>query len=292
MRAVLDALLFPLLLTAGLVAIHLGLASGLSAEVVATSVALLMLALVAPLERLWPERAAFRRLDQPLRVLLGHFLLGAELGTVLGIVAALALGQVLATASRAAWGATPWPESWPWPVQLVFGLALADAAGYVQHRALHAHRSLWPFHAVHHAIGRLGFTETGRFHVVDFATATFLTYVPLIALGAPEVLLTWVAAATTVLGILQHANVRMRTAPLFDLLVCTPAVHWRHHARSGTAGNYATIFPLEDEALGTSRGGADRARVDIGADAPPPEGLRAQLFEPFRASLRALRASR
>lgn len=292
MRAVLDALLFPLLLTAGLVATQVGLARGLSGEVVTTGVAVLTLALVAPLERVWPERAAFRRLDQPLRVLVGHFLLGTELGTVLGIVAALALGQVLAAASRAAWGATPWPDAWPWPAQLVFGLALADAAGYVQHRALHAHRSLWPFHAVHHAVGRLGFTETGRFHVVDFATGTFLSYVPLIALGAPEPLLTWVAAATTVLGILQHANVRMRTAPLLDLLVCTPAVHWRHHARTGPAGNYATIFPLVDAALGTYRGGADRAQVDIGADTPPPEGLRAQLLEPFRASLRALRASR
>ncbi len=292
MRAVLDALLFPLLLAVGLVATHLGLAGGVSAEVVTTSVAVLTLALVAPLERLWPERVAFRPLDQPLRVLLGHFLLGAELGTALGIVAALVLGQVLAEASRAAWGVAPWPEAWPWPVQLVAGLALADAAGYVQHRALHAHRSLWPFHAVHHAVGRLGFTETGRFHVVDFATATFLSYVPLIALGAPEALLTWVAAVTTILGILQHANVRMRTAPLLDLLVCTPAVHWRHHARAEPAGNYATIFPLVDAVLGTYRGGADRERVDIGADAPPPDGLRAQLLEPFRAAARAFRASR
>ncbi len=292
MCAVLDALIFPLLLSAGLVATHLGLASGLSAEVVTTSVALLMLTLVIPLERLRPERAAFRRLDQPLRVLVGHFLLGAELGTVLGIVPALALGEFLAGLSRAAWDATPWPDTMPWPAQVVLGLALADAAGYVQHRALHARRSLWPFHAVHHAVARLGFTETGRFHLVDFATATFLSYLPLIALGAPEALLTWVAAATTVLGILQHANLRMRTAPLLDLLVCTPAVHWRHHARSDPAGNYATIFPLVDAALGTYRGGADRERVDIGADAPPPEGLRAQLLEPFRASWRALRASR
>jgi sterol desaturase/sphingolipid hydroxylase (fatty acid hydroxylase superfamily) len=282
--------MFPAVVALGALATHAGLMWGGSAEVVTVVVTVLSIVAVGLLERARPERVAFRTPDQPLRVEIGHFLLGVEVGSTLGLLAAQALGLVIARALAAGPdppGAVLWPTHWPLAAQILVALALGDLGSYVQHRAMHVFGRLWPFHAVHHALGRLSLLKAGTFSPVDIAALTIFTYLPLVALGASEVILTWVTTMAVVTGLLQHANLRQRTPRWLDAVVCTPAVHWQHHARARATseGNYAVTFSAIDRVFGTYLAPEPRATVEIGAEGEsPPVGLWAQIVEPFRRS--------
>lgn len=287
-----DFAMFPAVVALGALATHLGLMWGGSAEVVTVVVTVLSIVGVGLLERARPERAAFRTPDQPLRVEIGHFLLGVEVGSTLGLLAAQALGLAIARALGAGSdppGASLWPAHWPLAAQILAALALGDLGSYVQHRAMHVFGRLWPFHAVHHALGRLSLLKAGTFSPVDIAALTIFTYLPLVALGASEAILTWVTTMAVVTGLLQHANLRQRTPRWLDVIVCTPAVHWQHHARARAAseGNYAVTFSAIDRVFGTYLAPEPRASVEIGAEGEsPPSGLWAQIVEPFRRCVR------
>jgi sterol desaturase/sphingolipid hydroxylase (fatty acid hydroxylase superfamily) len=234
------------------------------------------------LQRVRPQQARARRRESVWGEL-GHVLAGAELGTIVGYGLGVAIGEVIARA----WGtASPWPTGGPLIAHVAVGLLVADAASYWQHRAVHRVGFLWRFHALHHQPRRLDVIKAGRFHAVDFATATAAAYLPLAALGAPTAVLAWVAIVNSVFGLLQHADVRMPTARWLDALLCTPAAHWRHHGRAtGDDGNYATVCMLVDRAFGTWVDTGGRRPVALGlADDPLPRGWLARIVAPFRAS--------
>ena len=282
--------MFPGVVALGALATHLGVAWGGSAEVVTVFVTVLSIVGVGLLERARPERAAFRVPDQPLRVEIGHFLIGVEVGSTLGLLAAQAVGLALSRTLFSGADAPLWPTHWPFPAQILAALALADLGSYVQHRTMHVSGRLWPFHAVHHALGRLSLLKGGTFSPVDIAALTIFTYLPLVVLGASEVVLTWVTTMAVVTGLLQHANLRQRTPRWLDGVVCTPAVHWQHHAfaRAASEGNYAVMFSAIDRVFGTYLTPEPRESITIGAEGEsPPTGLWAQLVEPFRRSFRS-----
>lgn len=288
----LDLAMFPGVVALGALATHAGLVWGGSAEVVTVVVTVLAIVGVALLERARPERLPFRTPDQPLRVEIGHFLVGVEVGSTLGLLAAQALGLAIARAldSSDAPGAGLWPIHWPLAAQILAALALGDLGSYVQHRAMHVFGRLWPFHAVHHALGRLSLLKAGTFSPVDIAALTIFTYLPLVALGASEAILTWVTTMAVVTGLLQHANLRQRTPRWLDAVVCTPAVHWQHHAfaRAASEGNYAVMFSAIDRVFGTYLPPEPRETIEIGAEGEsPPAGLWAQIIGPFRRSFRS-----
>lgn len=285
MAAAIDLATFPAILAIASWATFAGLSEGWRGEVVTTAVVAAVVVLAFVLERLRPERREFQQPDEPLRNDVGHFLAGAELGTVLGVgLSVLAFSRAGAWLAEAS-GRTPWPSTWPIGAQVVLGLLLADGVSYWQHRWMHHRARLWRFHALHHGIRRLCVLKAARFHVVDFASATLAVYAPLVLLGAGEAMMAWVATLTAVLGVMQHANVRMRSPRWLDAVVCTPSVHWQHHGRSvaDSDGNFGTVVMVYDRLLGTWIPPAPRPQVDVGADGVVvPRGLVAQLLAPFR----------
>jgi len=284
----LDWVMFPGVVVLGAAATHLGLSLGGGAAAVTVGVTALALAGIWLLERARPERPDFRTRDQPLRVEIGHFLLGVEVGSTAGLLAAQALGVFVARALGRGEDTPLWPVAWPLAAQIAAALALGDLGSYVQHHAMHVAERLWPFHAVHHALGRLSLLKAGTFSPVDIAALTVFTYLPLVALGASETLLTWVTTTAVVTGLLQHANLRQRTPRWLDAVICTPAVHWQHHAftRARSEGNYAVVFSFIDRVFGTYLAPEPRETLAIGAEgeAPPP-GFWAQMVAPFRRCL-------
>ena len=141
-----------------------------------------------------------------------------------------------------------WPGAWPLPLQVVLMCVLAEALSYWQHRLFHRVPFLWRFHALHHSGERLNMVRAGRFHFADIGPGAFFVFLPLVLLGAPGAVVAWSAALTGVLGLLQHANLRMRTPAWADRLVCTPAVHRFHHSREPREndGNFGTIVMVFD----------------------------------------------
>jgi ornithine lipid hydroxylase len=202
------------------------------------------------LERVRPERPGHSRPDLPVWMEAAHFLFSFELG----YGAAVAMSSVAGGAARRLVPLPHWPSEWPLTLQLALAVLLYEGMSYWQHRLLHA-TSLWRFHALHHSGARLNMPRAIRFHAVDIGTATFVAYLPLVLLDASERLFTVLGVLLGALGVLQHANVRMRTPSWLDAVVCTPSVHRHHHARRRAVAdcNYGNTTMLFDWLFGTYR---------------------------------------
>jgi len=234
----------------------------------------------AILERVRPERTEYRKLDQPFVVDAAHFLLNYQLGYALALGASAALGYWMASV-REPW----WPSNWPLALQIAFAGLLAEGVSYWQHRLVHRVPWLWPFHALHHSGERLNLMRAGRFHFVDIGPGAFLVFFPLVVLGAPDAILTWVASISGSLGLLEHANMRMRTPAWLAWLVCTPAVHRHHHSRvlRESNRNFGTLVMLFDVLFGTFEPPRAEGPPAVGVeDDPVPRGFWDQVISPFR----------
>lgn len=281
MKTVVDYALWPLLLAAPVLAARALVGRGLPNWLVTVLVVGALAAIVTVLERVRPEREEFKKPDRPLWMEAGHFVLGLELGYGLALVACGAIAGV----ARAHLPVPSWPSHWPLALQLLLALALYEGTSYWQHRAFHRFPALWGFHALHHSGERMSFVRAVRFHLVDFVAASFVAYLPLVLLDAPDDFFTVLSVLLSALGILQHANVRMRTPFWIDWLLCTPAVHRRHHSRARAEndtnfGNSVMIFDLLFGTFGRPTRPEGPVALGIDDDHVPAAFL-GQLFSPF-----------
>ena len=238
-------------------------------------------ALVLLLEKVRPEWRALPR-DQPLLFEALHFVLSFELGYGLSLLASEAVGRGV----RAAFAVPSWPGHWPLAVQVLAGIVVYESTSYWQHRWLHRYRRLFRFHALHHSGARLEWSRAVRFHMVDIGTAGFVAYVPLVIFATPDRVFTMMGVVLSVIGLLQHGNVRVRTPRWLDWLVCTPAVHRLHHSavREESDRNFANSVMVFDHVFGTY--GAPKRpegpeRMGLAHD-PVPRTFFAQIVSPFR----------
>jgi sterol desaturase/sphingolipid hydroxylase (fatty acid hydroxylase superfamily) len=285
LTAAIDYAIIPAFLGGGLVATALLLQAGASPLVASELVVATLVGIAALLERFRPERADYRALDQPFRTELAHFLFDYNLGYALGVAACGALATPLASAS--------WPAHWPITLQIVAAILLGEAVSYWQHRGAHELAILWRFHALHHRGSRLNLLRAGRFHFVDFAGGTFTTLFPLAVLRAPDSVLTFTVVVTGSLGVLQHANLRVRAPRWLDCVLCTPAVHRMHHSIEPRdyGANFGTSVMIFDLLFGTFARPTAEGPAQVGvADEPLRGGFIEQMFGPFRVSLKRHRS--
>lgn len=278
---VLDYAIVPLFLTIAATATYRLLQAGFPALLVAAGAVAPLVVAAAVLERVRPERETYRRLDLPLGTEAAHFVFNYHFGY------ALAVGGYSLVALGIDGRIEPlWPTSWPFALQIALAIFAGEAASYWQHRLAHRLPWLWRFHALHHSGERLNLIRAGRFHFVDVASGAFLVFVPLVVLGAPEVIVTWAAALNATLGILEHTNTRIRTPSFLDWVLCTPAVHRHHHSRDFAESNhnFCTTFTLFDVLFGTFQKPRPDGPVAMGVedDPVPRTGFWAQLTTPFR----------
>ncbi len=281
----LDYALFPLLAALPVFVAWLLQARGVPNFFVTPLVVGPVAALAVLLERVRPEWPRPAQREIPLMVEAAHFICNFELGygAALGVMALLERG--LRACSPALW-----PSSWPIALQLVLAVLLYEGSSYWQHRWLHRHAAAWPFHVLHHSGGYLEFIRAARFHCVDFFTAAFMAYLPLTVLGTPDGVVTLLAVFVSALGIAQHANIRQRTPRWLDWIVCTPAVHRRHHSRSWRESdcNFGNTVMCWDHLFG-SYGAPSAEQPAMGLeDDPLPAGFWAQMTAPFRSRRRGL----
>lgn len=281
---VIDYAIPPLFVLCGLVATWA--VQGHVPEFLVTGLVVGGLAVVAAvLERVRPERPEYVKLDQPLAVDAAHFFLNYHLGYVLAVGASAALGYGISLYVRE----PLWPSDWPLGLQIVLAVFLAEAVSYWQHRLFHRVPWLWPFHALHHRGERLNLVRAGRFHFADIGPAAFLVLAPLVVLGAPDAMLTWVASISGLLGVIEHANIRMRTPAWVGWVVCTPALHRHHHSRALAESNqnFGTLVMLFDVLFGTFAAPRTGGPAAVGIeDDTAPRGFWRQVFWPFRRAAR------
>jgi len=274
----LDYAVWPILFFGPIAGALMLLQRGVSDVTVTLAMVAVLGAIAWGLERVRPERLARSKPDFSLWMEVGHFLLGVELGYGLALLACEGVHRFASL--------SVWPVRWPVALQILLAVLIYEGASYWQHRCFHRSRRLWPFHALHHTGSRLDVTRALRFHAVDIALPTFVGYMPLVVMNAPERMFTLLGIIISTFGILQHANIRMRTPAWLDALLCTPVVHRQHHARDRTASecNYGTTVMVWDRLFGTYRRAERPDGPDdfgIEDDTVPRTFLR-QLTSPFR----------
>ena len=280
-------LVFPVVMTAGLLATDRSLAAGWSMVIVLAAVQLGAALAIAILERVVPLHAEWNRARGDIATDFGHAMVSGNLLPELSKPALLTAGAALAAWIASTTNITgPWPQHWNTWAQLALALVVGEFGQYWVHRAEHEREFLWRFHSVHHSAGRLYWLNAGRFHPVDFMLLFVAWYLPLVALGAGEQVIVLFAVFTAIHGMFQHANVRLRLGPLNWIFSMAELHRWHHSTRVEEANsNYGANLIVWDVLFGTRFLPTAREPPSrIGIEAMPgfPPGYLAQLLVPLR----------
>lgn len=201
----------------------------------------------------------------------------------------LTLGGLAMLPLLAAWlpDLAVWPSDWPFALQVLFAVLVADAGITLMHYASHKVSWLWPLHAVHHSIRRLyGFNGLMK-HPLHQTLETAAGITPLLLLGLPLDVAAVLALAVAVQLLLQHSNVDYRVGPIKYILALNEG-HRFHHLKWAGIGdvNFGLFTLIWDRALCTYSFDVRRRfdGDDLGmADRPSyPDSYLEQLAEPFR----------
>ncbi|MEV7617229.1 sterol desaturase family protein [Streptomyces sp. NPDC089799] len=200
------------------------------------------------------------------------------------ILASVASLPVLAGAVTVA---DVWPSAWPFPVQVLLAVLVADAGITLVHFASHKVGLLWRFHAVHHSVKRFyGFNGLMK-HPLHQSAELAAGVAPLLLAGMPADVAAALALTVAVQLLLQHSNADYRVGALRYVLSLNEG-HRFHHLKWAGVGdvNFGLFTLVWDRMLGTYSFDPGRrfSSDDLGIAAKPryPTEYLAQLSEPFR----------
>ncbi|MBF6253032.1 sterol desaturase family protein [Nocardia farcinica] len=201
----------------------------------------------------------------------------------------LVLGSVAAIPALAALlpGTGIWPHSWPFVIQVLVAIVIADLGITLAHYASHHIGVLWRFHAVHHSVTRCYGLNGLMKHPLHQTIEMIAGVTPLLLAGIPVPVAAALALAVAVQLLLQHSNADYRVGPLKHVLALNEG-HRFHHLKWAGVGdvNFGLFTLVWDHLLGTYSYDPRRRFTsdDLGMAAKPdyPVGYLAQLAEPFR----------
>ena len=176
------------------------------------------------------------------------------------LVAYLAYWVVLQINTIFFFGNMPAPEQLnllqgsPVWLQFVIFFVLSDFIEWGVHNLLHRVSWMWEFHKLHHSILDLDWIGNFRFHWMEIIIYKSIKYFPLIVLGVnPQIILT-IAIIATLIGNLNHANLKIDYG-IFRYILNSPRFHVWHHdvILQGQHGqNFAIVLSTWDWLFGTA----------------------------------------
>ncbi|MGE3465670.1 MAG: sterol desaturase family protein [Pyrinomonadaceae bacterium] len=207
-------------------------------------------ALFIPLEQLFPKRTEQPILRQSWRTDLTYFFVSAvlvQLTTILTLKPAMIFFSWAVNSHLQGWVA-----GFPYVVQFLGVLVVADLTQYWVHRAFHSVPMLWRFHAVHHSAESMDWLAGARLHIVDIAVTRGISYVPIYLLGFAEAPIFAYIVFVSVQATFIHSNLRFEFGPLRWLLATPQFHHWHHSADPRLIDkNFAVHLPFLDRLFGT-----------------------------------------
>lgn len=145
-------------------------------------------------------------------------------------------------------------KKWNLGLQILIGFIFIDFFKYALHFLFHRIEFFWSFHKVHHSIERL--TALSSFRMSWFEV--------FINIGASSLLVSFLGfelstifilnIVSSVVCIIQHANIKTPLLEKFEWLFVTPENHRVHHAKKllHTHGqNFGFILNIWDKVFGT-----------------------------------------
>lgn len=182
-----------------------------------------------------------------------------------------------------------WPGHWPFLLQVLAAILIADAGLTLVHFASHKIGALWRFHAVHHSVTRFYGLNGLMKHPLHQTLEMAAGVIPLVLAGMPVTVAAALALAVAVQLLLQHSNADYRVGPLKHVLALNEG-HRFHHLKWAGIGdvNFGLFTLIWDYLLRTKTYDPDRRFTSdmLGMAAHPdyPVAYLPQLAEPFRPS--------
>jgi sterol desaturase/sphingolipid hydroxylase (fatty acid hydroxylase superfamily) len=278
--------LFPVWLTAALVAGVWCHTAGVIPEIILVSVGVITAAVVAIAERIQPAHSQWNQSHGDLGTDSVHVVVSQAI--VPALMESLITAAILhLSISATAWvGQSVWPHSWPLVFQLALALVTAQFFEYWFHRLSHTHPLLWRVHATHHCAQRLYFLNAGRFHPIDTAALSFLSFGSLMFLGVGEEVMLLMACWITVHGLFQHCNILLRLGPL-NWIFSMAELHRWHHSQvleeaNSNYGNNILFWDIVFDTVYWPREKDAGAEIGIGDMPNFPQTWWGQIRSPFR----------
>jgi len=236
------------------------------------------------LERVIPYTRAWRHTKTSVGVDVVHVALSALAYAPVIRAGALALVVALGAAVHDGMSETLWPHHWPFGLQVLMAVVLADFGAYSAHRFMHIAYVGWRLHAVHHSPTSLNFLASARTHPFNAVLTLGAESLPVFALGASPEILAMMTVFKGANGLLQHSNIDLRPGWLSGV-VATNEAHWWHHSvvLEESNRNFGNSTMVWDRLFGTWFVPKDRApREQVGVeDAAIPENVLWHLATPF-----------
>ena len=243
---------------------------------------LVMTLVFVPVERFWPLHPRQKTFRPEWTTDAFYFVathLPAQLLTFLMVLPALLLTKWLAIPPLQAF-----VQRWPYLVQLVAAIFVADLAQYCVHRMFHTVPFLWRFHSIHHSIKTLDWIAGSRSHFFDIVITRGLIMIPMMVVGFPQSVLAGYLVFVSFHATFCHTDFRPDARWLERYLVTVRYHHWHHAAdRNAVDVNFAIHLPFLDRLFRTHYlpKTAWPERYGLIDDTLPP-GFFAQLFAPFK----------
>jgi sterol desaturase/sphingolipid hydroxylase (fatty acid hydroxylase superfamily) len=178
-------------------------------------------------------------------------------------------------------------ESWPYEIQFMLGLLMADIAFFIPHWLVH--RFMWRFHAIHHAAKELRWLTSIRLHPVDAVMFSACGYVISYFIGFDGHAVLLAITVHNIYNFFVHTNINLAYPAPVRYIFVSPNYHRWHHATDKAAvnKNIATMFSFLDLICGSYYHPEGKLPKSYGIARSSPESALpktfwAQIFYPFR----------
>jgi sterol desaturase/sphingolipid hydroxylase (fatty acid hydroxylase superfamily) len=155
----------------------------------------------------------------------------------------------------------------PW-VAIPASVLSLDLVSYGWHRANHLIPLLWRFHQVHHSDPAFTASTGVRFHPGELLLSLPLRLTAVVVVGVPVEAVLVFEIIFTIANLMEHGDIDFphRFESLMARLCITPALHRRHHTKSGPDRdtNFGTIFSAWDRLFGTYAESDSAALIETG----------------------------
>jgi sterol desaturase/sphingolipid hydroxylase (fatty acid hydroxylase superfamily) len=209
----------------------------------------LMALIYVPLERIWPQYPKQGTFRDQWTVDVVYFMsthLPLQILSFLVLLPATAATRYLNVPA-----VHEFIARFPWAVQLLLAIVVADVCEYLIHLALHKVPFLWRFHAVHHSSKALDWIAGSRSHFVDDTLVRGFILAPLM-LGFSQSIIVAYLIFVTLHATWTHCNFRPNVKWLEKFLVMPRYHHWHHTSQKEAIDkNFAIHFPWIDKLFGT-----------------------------------------
>ena len=142
-------------------------------------------------------------------------------------------------------------------VIVAVGILALDFYIYVLHRLEHAVQVLWRLHVVHHSDIAVDASTSLRHHPLESLVNNGTGNLLFALLGLPLWAFACYGALSGLVGLLQHANVRLPPSleSLLNLVIVGPSLHRAHHSSDPMFhnNNFGIVFTFWDRLFGTYR---------------------------------------